>query len=72
MSDDLSRPTEANIEPGQLWELWSPGEKQWVRLVVSRIEDGLVTLRYQAVFEFVTVDLWAMQDAERFRPAKGC
>ena len=69
MRDDLSRPTEANIEPGQLWEKCSRGAKRWVRVVVSKIEDGLVTLRYEGVFEFVTVDLWAMQDAERFRPA---
>jgi len=69
MSNDLSRPTEANIEPGQLWEMCSNGAKRWVRMVVSKIEDGLVTLRYQGVFEFVTVDLSELQDAERFRPA---
>ena len=72
MRDDLSRPTEANIEPGQLWEMCSRGAKQWVQVVVSKIEHGLVTLRYQGVFEFVTVDLSELQDAARFRPAKEC
>jgi len=36
-----------DIEPGQLWEMCSATEKRWVRVVVTRIEDDRVTLRYR-------------------------
>jgi hypothetical protein len=39
--------------------------------MVTRIEDDRVTLRCQCVFEFVTVDVAEMQNAERLLPAKG-
>jgi hypothetical protein len=60
-----------DIEPGQLWEMYSATEKRWVRVVVGRIEDDRVTLRYEGVLEFVTLDMWEIQNPERFRPAKG-
>jgi hypothetical protein len=60
-----------NIEPGQAWEMYSAKERRWVRVVVTRLQDDRVTLRYQGIFEFTTVDLSEMQDANRFRLAKG-
>ena len=60
-----------NIEPGQAWEMWSGKERRWVRVVVTRLQDDRVTLRHQGVLEFVTVDLAEMDNAERFRRAKG-
>lgn len=59
------------IAPGQAWEMYSARERRWVRVVVTRVTHGFVTLRYLGVFEFVTVDLAEMQNAKRFRPAKG-
>jgi hypothetical protein len=59
------------IEPDQLWEMYSADARRWVPVTVTRIEDDRVTLRYDGVIEFLTVDLAEMQDAERFRPAKG-
>ena len=59
------------IERGQLWEMYSAAEKRWVRVIVTRLQDDRVTLRHQGIFEFVTVDLAEMDNAERFRPAKG-
>ena len=60
-----------DIEPGKLWEMYSATEKHWVRVVVARIEDDRVTLRYEGVLEFVTLDMWEIQNPERSRPAKG-
>lgn len=70
MRDDLRRLADgiADIAPGQVWELCSRGEHRWVRVIVSKVEDGLVTLRYEAVLEFITLDLAELQDPERFRP----
>lgn len=59
------------IDPGQIWEMCSTGGKSWVRVVVTKIQGGLVTLRYEGVFEFVTVPRSEMEDPERFRPATG-
>jgi hypothetical protein len=59
------------IEPGQAWEMYSAKERRWVRVVVAKVAPSFVTLRYQGLFEFVTVDLTEMENAERFRPAKG-
>ena len=60
-----------NIKPGQAWEMYSAKERRWVRVIVTRLQDDRVTLRHQGVFEFITVDMAEMQNAERFRPAKG-
>jgi hypothetical protein len=60
-----------DIEPGQLWEMYSADAGRWFRVLVTRIEDDRASLRYQGVLEFVTVDLAEMENAERFLPAKG-
>lgn len=60
-----------DIEPGQAWEMYSAKERRWVRVFVAKVTHNFVTLRYQGVFDFFTVDLAEMQNAERFRPAKG-
>jgi hypothetical protein len=61
-----------DIEPGHLWEIYSAAEKRWVRIVVAKIEDGRVRVRYQGLLEFFTVKLLDMQNKpELFRPAKG-
>jgi hypothetical protein len=59
-----------DIEPGQIWEMYSHPENRWVRVIVTKIEDGRVTLRYEGLVEFITVELEDMQTkTEVFRPA---
>ena len=61
-----------DIEPGQLWEMYSARERRWVRVVVVKVNDSSVTLRYHGLLEFFTVELIDMQNKpELFRPAKG-
>jgi hypothetical protein len=55
-----------DIEPGQLWEMYSATEKRWVRVVVARIEDDRVTLRYEGVLEFFTLDMWESKTPSGF------
>jgi hypothetical protein len=60
-----------DIVLGQRWEMYSPRERRWVPVVVAKIEDGRVRLRYQGLVEFVSVELADMQSKpELFRPAK--
>jgi hypothetical protein len=56
------------VEPGEVWEMYSAGAGDWVRVVVTKIEDGQVTLRYEGVLEFITVDGSDMQNPDLFRP----
>jgi len=49
-----------DIEPGQIWEMYSQGGRRWERVVVTDIHDGDVKLRYEGVLEFVTVELLDM------------
>jgi len=58
------------IELGQLWEMYSAGERRWVPVVVANIEGDRVTLRYRGLVEFVRVELLDMQKPELFRPAQ--
>jgi len=59
-----------NIEPGQIWEVYSTDENRWNRVIVTKIEDGRATLRYEGVLEFLTVDVGDMQSKpEVLRPA---
>ena len=59
-----------NIEPGQTWEMYSRAENRWVSVIVTKIEDGRVTLRYEGLVEFIRVELEDMQTKpEVFRPA---
>ena len=59
-----------DIEPGQLWEMYSAKERRWVGVVVIKIDDGGVMLRYRGLLEFFTVDLLDMQKPELFRPSQ--
>ncbi len=38
-----------NIEPGQTWQMYSRAENRWVRVIVTKIDDGRVTLRYEGL-----------------------
>jgi len=58
-----------DIEPGQLWEMYSAREKRWVQVVVVKVDDGGVKLRYRGFLEFFTVDLLDMHKPELFRPS---
>ena len=60
----------AEIERGQVWEMYSGG-RRWERVIVTEIRYDEVKLRYEGVIEFVTVARSEMQDIERFRPAMG-
>ena len=52
--------------------MYSAPEKRWVPVVVAKIEDGRVRLRYQGLLEFFTVDLLDMLNKpQQFWPAKG-
>ena len=58
------------IEPGQTWEMYSRPDGRWVRLIVAKVEDAGVLLRYEGMLEFPTVELGDMMTKpELFRPA---
>ena len=58
----------ANTEIGSAWEVYSPHENRWVRVVVAKVDDGQVTMRYEGTLELFTVDISDLQDSpERFR-----
>ena len=60
-----------DVEPGQLWEMYSAKEKCWVRVVVVKVDDRGVMLRYRGLLEFFTVDLLDMQNKPQlFRPSE--
>lgn len=42
--------------------MYSSTECRWVRVSVAKVDGTLVTLRYEGVFEFATVDLADMRD----------
>ena len=56
-----------DVALGEVWEMYSAGAGQWVRVVVTKVEDGEVTLRYEGVLEFLTVDGSDLQNPELFR-----
>jgi hypothetical protein len=58
-----------DVEPGQLWEMYSTAEKRWVRIVVAKIEDGRVRVRYQGLCEFFTVEQLDIQNKPELAPA---
>ena len=60
-----------DIEPGQVWEMYSAREKRWVAVVVVKVEDDRVRLRPMGLIEFFTVALVDMVRPELFRRAKG-
>ena len=59
----------AAVEAGQVWEMYSASENQWVRVVVAKVEGDEATLRYVGVLEFFTVNISDMlNNQELFRP----
>ena len=57
------------IALGQRWEMYSA--RRWVPVVVTKIEDDRVRLRYEGLIEFVTVKLVDMETKpELFRRAR--
>jgi hypothetical protein len=59
----------SDVEPGQVWEVWSVNEGRWVRAIVMKAEDGEATLRYEGCLEFVMFKVSDLQNTpERFRP----
>ena len=61
----------SDVEPGQVWEVWSVHEGRWVRAIVMKVEDGEATLRYEGCLEFVMFKVSDLQNTpERFRPTE--
>ena len=59
----------ADMEQDQVWEMYSRPERRWVRVIVMKIEDGRVALRYEGLVELITVELEDMlTKREVFRP----
>jgi hypothetical protein len=54
---------------GQVWEVYSPQQNQWSRVIVAKIQDQEVILRYDGTLELLRVTLDDMQDKERFHLA---
>ena len=49
--------------------MYSNLENQWIQVVVTKVEDDIVTIRYLGILEFFTVRALDMQDNENlFRP----
>ena len=58
------------VETGQVWEIYSDPQQQWIRVTVEKIDERTATLRYEGVLEFTTVDISEMENStDRFRPA---
>ena len=57
------------VEQGQVWEMYSATEQRWLRVVVTKIEDGKAMLRYEGILEFTMAEIGDMQNSpELFRP----
>jgi hypothetical protein len=60
-----------DIESGQVWEVYSENERRWIRLIVTKVEGEMVTLRYEGVFEFLTINITQLQEKpDVFRPTE--
>ena len=58
------------VEQGQVWEMYSSTERRWLRVVVTKIEDGKAILRYEGILEFTTAEIEKMENnRELFRPS---
>ena len=56
------------VQPGQIWEMYSDEEKRWTRVIVTQVVDGNATLRHEGVFDFVTAGVDEMENSpEQFR-----
>jgi hypothetical protein len=57
-----------NLEPGQVWEVHVNDENRWIRAIVTKVDGGGVTFRYEGILEFVRVSVDEVQNKpERFR-----
>ncbi len=59
----------ADVAMGQVWEVCSPQQQQWSRVIVADIRDQYVTLRYEGTLELLRVAAADMEDSKRFRLA---
>jgi len=50
------------VTPGQVWEMYSKIEKRWVRVIVASVEGDQARLRYEASYEFVTLNISDMEN----------
>jgi hypothetical protein len=61
----------SDVEPGQVWEVYSINEGRWVRAIVTKIEGEEATLRYEGFLEFITFGVSDLRNKpECFRPAE--
>ena len=61
-----------DVEQGQVWEMYSAAEGRWIPVVVTKLEDEEVTLRYEGMLEFLRVKAEDMHNnPERFRLVVG-
>lgn len=60
-----------SVEVGQVWEMYSSAEGQWVRVVVTKIEGDKAVLRHEGVLEFITTEVSDLQNKpDLFRPVE--
>jgi hypothetical protein len=59
----------SDLAMGQVWEIYSNRDREWIRAVVARVEDREVTLRYVGSLELLTASADDLENSpERFRP----
>jgi hypothetical protein len=57
-----------DIEAGHVWEMYSKQENRWVRMIVVKVENDIVTLRPEGLLELSLVHRREMLNSpERFR-----
>jgi hypothetical protein len=60
-----------NIEVGQVWEMYSKQDNAWVRMIVAKVEDGIITLHPEGLLELILVHRRELLNSpERFRQAR--
>ncbi len=50
------------VAPGQVWEMYSKIETRWLRVIVASVEGDEARLRYEASYEFVTLNVSDMEN----------
>lgn len=59
-----------DIEPGQVWQVYSARDKRWERAVVTKVDGDQATLRYEGLLEFLKVGIAELQsNPELYRRA---
>jgi hypothetical protein len=57
-----------DIEVAQVWEMYSKQENRWVRMIVVKVENDIVTLRPEGLLELSLLHRREMLNSpERFR-----